>query len=79
MPLSLVRNYFATFQQQDWEQLVGMRHPKSLEEMRKTILVSRPKTSGGIDEKNRDEVKAVLVILSVETPEEAWALRPDLV
>jgi phage host-nuclease inhibitor protein Gam len=75
----LVRRYFATFQNQEWEQLVGMMHPKSLEELRKKILTSMPKNSSEIDEKNRDGVKGLLDTLSVGTPEEAWALRPDVV
>jgi|GEM_PF-6609766 len=75
----LVRAYFSAFQNQNWKELVGMLHPKSLEELKNTILGSTPRTTSEIDDDNRDDIEKVLATLSVKSPEEAWALRPEVV
>ena len=73
----LVRAYFSAFQKQNWKELVGMLHPKSLEELRNTVLGSMPRTTSEIDDSNRDHIEKVLANFSVKSPEEAWALSPD--
>lgn len=78
---NLVRAYSAAVLNLDWESFVKMSHPKALEKMRNGVFakVSLPKKSADINESNRDSLDGFLTLLSVKTPEEAWALPPEVV
>ena len=73
---TVVRSYIAAYQEQRWDELVSLMHPKSIESQRDAILAGLPRRDADVTEAQRPEVDSLLKIYDVSSIKEARNLPP---
>ena len=71
-----VRSYITAYQEQHWDDLVGLMHPETIKSQRDAILAGLPGRDADVTEAQRPEVDSLLNIYEVSSIREARKLPP---